>query len=93
MAIQKVGRPSTQLDPQTKKPRPLSYHMIKTDIDGWVDANKYLPGDYDLVQMKMGRKIVSGWLSGLTWDGLHYKPETKVEFWRRKIEYDEESIL
>jgi len=65
----------------------FSYRDVKTDDDGWVDAAKYLPADFDLVYMKVeGKKTLSGWMSGNNWEGLRLKEGDKVLYWKRKPE-------
>ncbi len=58
------------------------------DIDGWVDANLYLPFDYDLVFAKVigYTKSVVAWHGGGKWDGLHFIPGSIVKYWKRKQE-------
>lgn len=56
------------------------------DIDGWVDTEKFLPADYDLVYMKIeGQESVMGWIRGNAWDGLKLKPTHKIRYWKRKL--------
>ncbi len=86
----KVGCLSDQKDPKTNKRKILSYCMIKTDTEGWVDAKEYLPVNFDLVHMKVGTKVLSGWIAGNKWDGLRLLPNMKVEYWRRRFGQEEE---
>ena len=63
--------------------RELTYKDIKAEEDGWVDPHKYLPLDYDLVQLKIDKKYpVNGWLSGGFWEGLRLKSNDKVIGWK-----------
>lgn len=65
----------------------LSYKMIKTDPGGWVDANLYLPLDYDLVYAKTDKeKTVVVWHASHRWDGLKYDPDSKVLYWKKKTD-------
>lgn len=67
--------------------RYVTYADIHYDPDGWVDAEKYLPGDYDLVYLKIKDKFSkSGWIVGKRWDGLKVLEEDKVLYWKRKPE-------
>lgn len=69
------------------KPRYWTYKDVKYDEDGWADANKYLPADYDLVYLKIeDQPCVCGWSAGNSWDGLQVKKEDKVLFWKRKFD-------
>lgn len=74
----------------SKQWKVFSYRDVKVDIDGWVDAELFLPGDYDLVYMKIdGKKSVVGWSHGTAWDGLHLKKDQEIRYWKRKLETDE----
>ena len=61
-----------------------TYKDVKYDIDGWVDAKKYLPADYDLCLMKTKSRTLYGWYSGLSWDGMKIKDSDQILFWKRK---------
>ena len=70
-----------------EKKRKLSYRDIKYDPDGWVDAKVYLPGDYDLMYLKIkDKKSKSGWVVGKNWDGLKIENGDEVLYWKRKPE-------
>lgn len=62
-----------------------NYHDICKD-DIWVDCQKYLPRNYDLVELKtnMG-KIFNGWRNGNKWDGRRMKPKDQITHWKRKV--------
>lgn len=65
-----------------------SYLSVPKDFDGWVDASKYVPADYDLCLLKIeGKSIRPGWISGLNWNGLRVEDKDKVLFWKRKKEH------
>lgn len=65
----------------------LSYKTVVSDIDGWVDAKKYLPVDYDLMYLKIKDKPTAhGWIVGRKWDGLKIKPEDEILYWKKKQE-------
>lgn len=84
--MRKVG---VDFIPTTKRKRRISYKDIKDeyDEDGWMDANKYMPGNYDLMFLKVKDKgILSGWAIGKSWDGLTIKPDDEVIAWKRKSE-------
>ena len=78
----KVGR-DTIIDKKTNKTRWLNYNDVP-HLDQWVDASKYLPGDYDLVIMKTETKTFPGWFSGIAWDGYRVPPNSNVLYWKRE---------
>lgn len=52
-------------------------------IDGWIAADKYLPEDFELVDLKediLGKSIAA-WVNGNTWEGLRVKPK-KYRYWK-----------
>lgn len=78
--MMKIGR---DLVPETGKK--LSYRTVKSDCDGWVDAKKYLPADYDLMYLKIkDKKSSHGWITGCKWDGLHISAGDEILYWKRK---------
>ncbi len=80
--MMKVGR-----DFVRETGKKLSYRTVKTDCDGWVDARKYLPGDYDLMYLKIKNKESrAGWIVGNKWDGLRVCPDDEVIYWKKKQE-------
>jgi hypothetical protein len=79
--IQKVGKSIVE----GIKPRKFAYRDIPFDEDGWADAERFMPADYDLVFLKIeGKKSVSGWSTGNSWDGLKLEKADKVKYWKRK---------
>jgi hypothetical protein len=69
------------------KDKTLSYKTVVSDIDGWVDASKYLPADYDLMYLKIKNKPTThGWVFGTKWDGLKVQPDDEVLYWKKKQE-------
>lgn len=56
---------------------------MKYDVEGWADASKYLPSEFDLCELKTDIKSDSGWHTGQVWDGLNIKENTKVLYWKR----------
>jgi hypothetical protein len=90
----KVGNVKESIQKKDKKSGKMkkveilySYKDVHYDIDGWADSNLFLPDDYDLVYMKIeGKKIMPGWISATSWNGLRLKPEGKVVYWKRKLE-------
>lgn len=78
--MMKVGR--DRVEETGKK---LAYSTVKSEIDGWVDAKKYLPVDYDLMYLKFKNKKTShGWVVGNKWDGLNINSKDDVLYWKRK---------
>lgn len=73
-----------------RKKIPVFYSYLKDviyDIDGWADAKKFLPEDFDLVYMRLKRKRkIPGWINGLSWHGSRLRPNDEVLFWKRKEE-------
>jgi len=69
------------------KLKTFRYRDIEYVYDYWVDVNKFLPDDYDIVYLQLtdGRGV-TGWLSGNTWEGLRLKPEDEIVLWKRKPE-------
>lgn len=73
-----------------KKAIIYSYRDVQYDPFGWADSSKYLPGDLDLVSMKLKRdKIIPGWINGSQWHGLRLLADDKVIFWKKENEDEE----
>jgi len=69
-----------------EKKRKFSYCNVKYDRNGWADASKYLPADYDLLFLKMkDGEIISGWSYGNKWDGLNLKVDHEVQYWMKNV--------
>lgn len=81
--MMKVG--SEIFDETKGKYRKVSYSEVHYDIDGWVDAKKFLPVDQDLVYLKSPdhTKTIKGWSNGTTWDGLNVRSTDRIEYWKR----------
>lgn len=82
----KVGR---IFGPLWQTNRPFAYSMIEQGPDGWIDADKYLPLDYDLVIIKTDGRPLTGWHGGNIWDGIKVPEGLNVKYWRRKHEEEE----
>ena len=68
-----------------KNPPKISYRHVRFDEDGWADASKWLPADYDLVFLKLERgPTIAGWAYGNEFLGLKLKDDDKVLYWKRK---------
>lgn len=63
----------------------FTYQKVPVDADGWADATKYLPIDYDLCQLMVEgyRRPVRGWAVGIRWEGFRIKDGDKVICWKR----------
>lgn len=86
--IPQVGR--TVIKGSGKK-RILCYRDAFCDEDGWVDAHRFLPAEYDLVFLKHASgKTREGWRSGICWDGLKIDKTKEVIYWKRKLESSDE---
>lgn len=59
------------------------YRDVHYDIEGWVDVNQYLPGEYDLCLLKTPKRTITGWHTGQSWDGLKLKRDEIVLYWKR----------
>ena len=64
-------------------PKENTYSKVEFDKDGWADASKFIPRDFDLCELKLkDRKARPGWALGPNWDGLNMKPEFEVLYWK-----------
>lgn len=82
--VLKVGRDNI-FDEKKNKLRPFFYKDVDLEKDGWVDAKKFLPLDFDLVSLKVkGKdKVLTGWSTGNSFDGLRLDQNAEVVFWKR----------
>lgn len=87
--MQKVG---SKISETNKKV--FTYPMCDYDENGFVDASKYIPIDFDLVLIECEKDKLKfniyGWYSGHGWDGFRYNGE-KVLRWKKK-HYNEDLI-
>ncbi len=68
----------------------VKYIDVPLDKDGYADASKYLPVEYDLMFLKIdGKSVRSGWWNGNRWDGLNVNPDDNVLYWKRNMEYQD----
>ncbi len=74
----KVGKTACE-----KTDRLYTYKHIEYDNEGWADADKFHPIDFDLLYLKLEGVIgtIRGWCCGHVWDGLKYNGE-KVLKWK-----------
>lgn len=73
----KVGQKHPTLDKDWK------YSDIEYDADGWVNAGKYLPQDFDLCYLKTDSGNKRGWWTGNVWDGLRLDNKQEIYYWKR----------
>jgi hypothetical protein len=52
------------------------------DEDGWVDPALWVPLPYDMVRLKLERKVINGWWTGLEWFGHRLQEKDKVLYWK-----------
>jgi len=82
--MMKVGRDYIKVG---EKERKFSYRDIQFDPDGWADAKKFLPADYDLMFLKVkDQKNTYGWSVGNAWEGLKLQSTNEILYWKRKPE-------
>lgn len=74
----KVGRKVHETDEKY-----FTYKQVEYDKEGWADADKFHPVDFDLLylQIEGSTGTLRGWCSGNAWDGLKYNGE-KVLKWK-----------
>ena len=82
--MQKVEKTVVE-DKKTGKQRKFGYRDIPFDQDGWADAKKYLPEDYDLMFLKTKDKTYNGWSIGTKWDGKSIDSDAEVLYWKRNV--------
>lgn len=71
----------------TNKNNLFSYRDVDFDDDGWADAKRFLPHDYDLMYLKLKDKgVISGWVAYEEWQGLRLKSNDEVLYWKRQSE-------
>lgn len=64
-----------------------TYANVEQDIEGWVDAKRFVPADFDLCQLKIkGKKSKMGWVVGFKFDGLHVSQDDEVLYWKKQKE-------
>lgn len=61
-----------------------NYRDVKYDIDGWADAKKFLPANFDLCLLKTKSKTIHGWYSGLSWDGMNIQESDEILYWKHQ---------
>ena len=67
-----------------KDPIRWSYKDVTYDEDKWASADRFLPLEYDLCYLKTkDDRIVNGWYTGQTWDGLHVIDNRNIKYWKK----------
>ena len=61
------------------------YNRVVSDDDGWADASKFLPADYDLCEIMTDEGKKNGWCHGRSWDGYKIEQGDKIISWRRVL--------
>jgi len=62
----------------------FTYSHIEKDESGWVDATKYKPRSFDLINLKTNLdRVIKGWWTGQNWCGVRIKDYETVFKWRR----------
>ena len=61
----------------------LSYKGVPKDKDGFADAEKFLPMDFDLCILRTLGRTVTGWWTGQNWEGLKITKKTHVVSWKK----------
>ena len=63
----------------------IIYSEIPTDLDGWVDPDKYKPVTYDLIYILLATgKVISGWWNGKEWYSRRMKKEDVIVKWKKQ---------
>ena len=65
------------------KQKKFSYVEVEYDFDGWADASRFMPNDYDLCCCKLEKGTKMGWAHGLDWEGYKIKPEDRILYWKK----------
>ncbi len=89
-----VGRTVIK-DERSGRERKVGYTDIPKDIMGWVDAKKYMPGEYDIVHAKMQNgKVRVCWRTTTTvFIGRKVKEEDgRVIYWKRTKELLDDTV-
>lgn len=82
--VKQVGKDLAPKKFRTKFQPKLLYSQVTKDKNGWVDAKKFLPKNFDLVEMKIDGNRLPGWYQGTSWDGYKFKTGQVVTHWRRE---------
>lgn len=73
----------------------VEYIDVVSDYDGWVEVEKFLPREFDLVHTRvlnsLGQRFnLKLWYACGQWDGLKWRDTYKVTHWKRPV-YGQES--
>lgn len=61
----------------------IGYTDIEYDCDGWVDAKRFAPAQFDLVRLKTQRHTINGWHTGEKWFSLRLRDIDNVLYWKK----------
>jgi len=61
----------------------FSYTEIDYDLDGWVDVDRFLPEEYELVTLWLEEGIKNGWHTSAGWKGFRLKDYDVVIYWKK----------
>lgn len=83
----KVGRDQV-INEKTGKNRKFAYSDVVYDKNGWADAKKFLPLDFDLLFLKIKgkQKIFSGWHNDKHWEGSKINRKDDILFWKKNVQ-------
>lgn len=66
-----------------------SYTDVDFDKNGWADATKYLPDEFDLCYLRTDSGMKIGWFCGNGWDGKTVEKWDVITKWKRNKTYQE----
>ena len=85
----KVGR---DILPGHEKKKVGTKDVRTYDPDGWIDVDRYLPEDYDLVKVKLHNgNLRQAWMQKERWVSVGVKSTDKVTHWKALM-YDEKNL-
>jgi len=65
----------------------FSIAQVERDEEGWADVDRFLPINYEMVQLFIeGKNNLNGWWNGYTWEGFRLRDGDRVLYWRYKDE-------
>ena len=66
----------------------IKYSDLPGGLTSWQDSKLYRPFNYDLVDLKLSNKTITGWWTGNGWMGLRLRKGDKVISWKKSKEID-----
>ncbi len=62
----------------------VTYLSVEKDRDGYVDARKYIPVDFDICTLKIkDKKEKPGWAVKMKFYGMRIDPEDEILAWKK----------